>query len=89
MSTSAHQLFLLADHLKLSLLERQRAISLNIESTKQDSHIQRSLSQFEDGIEQLEAQQHFHSLRAEHRPLGEEGGQRHYRGVLSDRECTN
>ncbi|KXT17137.1 hypothetical protein AC579_2026 [Pseudocercospora musae] len=56
MSTSAHQLFLLADHLKLSLLERQRAISLNIESTKQDSHIRRSLSQFQDGIEQLESQ---------------------------------
>ncbi|EME78426.1 uncharacterized protein MYCFIDRAFT_178564 [Pseudocercospora fijiensis CIRAD86] len=56
MSTSAYQLFLLADHLKLSLLERQRAISLNIESTRQDRHIRRSLSQFQDGIEQLESQ---------------------------------
>lgn len=54
---SPHQLFLLADHLKLSLLERQRAISLNLEPTKQDSHISRSLSSLQEGIEQLEAQQ--------------------------------
>lgn len=56
MSTSPHQLFLLADHLKLSLLERQRAISLNLEPNKQDSHISRSLSNLQEGIEQLEAQ---------------------------------
>jgi syntaxin 8 len=56
---TAHQLFLLADHLKLSLLERQRALSLNLnlDSTKQDGHIRRSLSQFHDGIEQLEQRQ--------------------------------
>lgn len=63
-STHPHQLFLLADHLKLSLLERQRAVSLNIDSTKQDSHIRRSLSQLQDGIEQLEAQQQQADLRA-------------------------
>ncbi|KAI5362676.1 Putative target SNARE coiled-coil domain, syntaxin [Septoria linicola] len=57
MSTSPHQLLLLADHLKLSLLERQRAVSLNLESTKQDGQIQRSLSQLQDGLEELEAQQ--------------------------------
>ncbi len=56
-STSPHQLFLLADHLKLSLLERQRAISLNLDATKQDSHISRSLSNLQEGIEQLEAHQ--------------------------------
>jgi syntaxin 8 len=55
--TTAHQLFLLADHLKLSLLERQRALSLNLDSTKQDGHIHRSLSQFHDGIQQLEQRQ--------------------------------
>ncbi|KAK4494685.1 hypothetical protein PRZ48_014041 [Zasmidium cellare] len=57
MSTSPRQLLLLADHLKLSLLERQRAISLNLEPNKQDSHILRSLSNLQEGIEQLEAQQ--------------------------------
>lgn len=58
MSTqSPHQLFLLSDHLKLSLLERQRAINLNLEPTKQDSHILRSLSTLQEGIEVLESQQ--------------------------------
>lgn len=56
-ATSPHQLLLLADHLKLSLLERQRAISLNLEASKQDSHISRSLSNLQEGIEQLETQQ--------------------------------
>lgn len=56
-ASSPHQLFLLADHLKLSLLERQRAISLNLEPNKQDSHISRSLANLQDGVEQLEAQQ--------------------------------
>ena len=56
-TTSPHQLFLLADHLKLSLLERQRAISLNLEPHKQDSHISRSLSNLQEGIEALETQQ--------------------------------
>jgi syntaxin 8 len=58
MSTSSpHQLFLLADHLKLSLLERQRAISLNLEANKQDSHIPRSLANLQEGIEHLESQE--------------------------------
>lgn len=56
MSTNPHQLFLLADHVKLSLLERQRAISLDLESTKQDSHISRSLGTLREGIESLERQ---------------------------------
>ncbi|EME40946.1 hypothetical protein DOTSEDRAFT_74484 [Dothistroma septosporum NZE10] len=56
-ATTIKQLFLLADHLKLSLLERQRAISLNIEPTKQDASITRSLSQLRDGIDILAAQQ--------------------------------
>jgi syntaxin 8 len=57
MATSIRQLLLLADHLKLSLLERQRAISLSLDSTKQDSHIVRSLSNLQEGIDQLSAQQ--------------------------------
>ena len=50
------QLFLLADHIKLSLLERQRALSLNIDANTQDGQISRSLNQLESGIEALEAQ---------------------------------
>lgn len=57
MSTNPHQLFLLADHLKLSLLERQRAIALNLEPTKQDGHIGRSLETLREGLETLERQQ--------------------------------
>ncbi|KAL1994822.1 hypothetical protein VTN49DRAFT_1009 [Thermomyces lanuginosus] len=48
------QLFLLADHIKLSLLERQRAISLNLEPNTQDSEVSRSLESLRDGIEALE-----------------------------------
>jgi syntaxin 8 len=49
------QLFLLADHIKLSLLERQRAISLNLDLTpNQSSHISRSLESFREGLEALE-----------------------------------
>lgn len=54
-TTTPRQLLLLADHLKLSLLERQRAISLNLEPTKQDAQIIRSLTQLSDGLEALEA----------------------------------
>lgn len=57
MATSSRQLFLLADHLKLSLLERQRAVSLNLEPGKQDAQITRSLTDLQQGLEQLEAQQ--------------------------------
>ncbi|KAH6888749.1 hypothetical protein B0T10DRAFT_61271 [Thelonectria olida] len=49
MSTSS-QLFLLSDHIKLSLLERKRAQSLNLEDDTQDGHISRSLDQFRDGL---------------------------------------
>ncbi|KAF2003255.1 SNARE complex subunit [Amniculicola lignicola CBS 123094] len=56
MSTNPPQLFLLADHIKLSLLERQRAISLNLSPNSQDSQISRSLGQLRSGIESLESQ---------------------------------
>lgn len=56
MATNPPQLFLLADHVKLSLLERQRAVSLNLPSHTQDSHISRSLEQLRAGIESLESQ---------------------------------
>lgn len=51
------QLYLLADHIKLSLLERQRAISLNLEPNSQDGHISRSLDSMREGIEALERQE--------------------------------
>ncbi|KAF2842142.1 hypothetical protein M501DRAFT_988403 [Patellaria atrata CBS 101060] len=54
MTTNPSQLFLLADHIKLSLLERQRAISLNLEPSAHDGQISRSLQQLESGIEALE-----------------------------------
>ncbi|PGH10869.1 hypothetical protein AJ79_05229 [Helicocarpus griseus UAMH5409] len=50
------QLFLLADHIKLSLLERQRAISLKLEPNSQDSEISRSLESLREGIESLDSQ---------------------------------
>ncbi|KAI9842184.1 MAG: hypothetical protein M1837_007397 [Sclerophora amabilis] len=50
------QLFLLADHIKLSLLERQRAISLNLEPNSQDGHISRSLESLGEGVEAVERQ---------------------------------
>jgi syntaxin 8 len=55
MSTSPHQLFLLADHIKLSLLERQRAVSLNLASNN-DGPITRSLESLRAGLETLSAQ---------------------------------
>jgi syntaxin 8 len=52
--SNASQLLLLADHIKLSLLERQRAVSLNLEpNPSQDSNISRSLESFREGIESL------------------------------------
>lgn len=51
--SNENQLFLLADHIKLSLLERKRAQSLNLPSDSQDGHISRSLDQFRDGLAQL------------------------------------
>ncbi|KAG9199785.1 hypothetical protein G6514_007898 [Epicoccum nigrum] len=56
MATNPPQLFLLADHVKLSLLERQRAVSLGLPSHSQDSQISRSLEQLRAGIESLESQ---------------------------------
>ncbi|KAF2748119.1 hypothetical protein M011DRAFT_458023 [Sporormia fimetaria CBS 119925] len=55
-TTSPPQLFLLADHIKLSLLERQRAISLNLPSNQQDVQISRSLDSLRSGIGSLESQ---------------------------------
>ncbi|KAL3431223.1 hypothetical protein BDV09DRAFT_153808 [Aspergillus tetrazonus] len=49
------QLFLLADHIKLSLLERERAISLSLEPNSQDGEISRSLESLREGIESVEA----------------------------------
>ncbi|KAK0634750.1 hypothetical protein B0T17DRAFT_649891 [Bombardia bombarda] len=49
-------LLLLADHIKLSLLERQRAKSLKLHSDSQDGHLSRSLEQFRDGLESLTAE---------------------------------
>ena len=52
--SNASQLLLLADHIKLSLLERQRAISLNLDpNPSQDANISRSLESFREGIESL------------------------------------
>ncbi|KAF3482229.1 V-SNARE [Arthroderma uncinatum] len=48
------QLFLLADHIKLSLLERQRAISLELEPNSQDGEISRSLESLREGLESVE-----------------------------------
>lgn len=50
---SPNQLLLLADHIKLSLLERLRAQSLNIDGDSKDGHISRSLDQFRDGLAAL------------------------------------
>lgn len=57
MAPDHFQLFLLADHIKLCMLERQRAMSLQLESTTQDAEISRSLDSLQDGIVMLEAQQ--------------------------------
>lgn len=51
--SNPNQLFLLADHIKLSLLERQRAISLNLEPNSQDGHISRSLESLRAGLESI------------------------------------
>jgi syntaxin 8 len=55
--SNPNALFLLADHVKLSLLERQRAKTLNLDSDSQDGHISRSLEQFKDGLEALQNEQ--------------------------------
>jgi syntaxin 8 len=55
--TNPSQLFLLADHIKLSLLERQRAVSLDLEPNAQDGEISRSLESLREGIQSVEAEQ--------------------------------
>lgn len=55
--SNPNQLFLLADHIKLSLLERQRAASLALDSDGNNPHdapISRSLDQFREGVAALE-----------------------------------
>ncbi|KAK0704907.1 hypothetical protein B0H67DRAFT_498663 [Lasiosphaeris hirsuta] len=52
--SSPNALLLLSDHIKLSLLERQRAKTLNLSRDSQDGHISRSLEQFREGLEALE-----------------------------------
>ena len=53
---NASQLYLLADHIKLSLLERQRAVSLDLEPNAQNGSISRSLESMREGVEGLEAE---------------------------------
>ncbi|KAG7285350.1 hypothetical protein NEMBOFW57_009973 [Staphylotrichum longicolle] len=55
--SNPNALLLLADHIKLSLLEQQRAKTLNLRRDSQDGHISRSLDQFRDGLESLEKEQ--------------------------------
>ncbi|KAI7252672.1 hypothetical protein KC335_g15577 [Hortaea werneckii] len=57
MPTSVHQLTLLADQLKLSLLERQRAVSMNLEPEKHDADITRSLTSLQEGIQEVQSGQ--------------------------------
>lgn len=52
--TKSSQLPLLADHIKLSLLERQRAISLNLEPNSHDGEISSALESLREGLEQAE-----------------------------------
>ncbi|KYK55902.1 hypothetical protein DCS_07867 [Drechmeria coniospora] len=52
MSKSNH-LFLLADHIKLLLLERQRSQSLDLDSDTQEEQLSRSLEQFRTGLATL------------------------------------
>jgi len=53
MAQSLPQLFLLADHIKLSLLERQRAKALQIDSRTQNAEISRSLGSLRAGLTAL------------------------------------
>lgn len=55
--SNPNQLFLLADHIKLSLLERQRAQSLDLDAGSKDGHISRSLDQFKEGLAALDQEQ--------------------------------
>jgi len=56
--SNPNQLFLLADHIKLSLLERQRAKTLDLgHDDSKDGQISRSLEQFKDGLAALRKEQ--------------------------------
>ncbi len=55
--SNPNALLLLADHIKLSLLEQKRAKTLNLRRDSQDGHISRSLDQFREGLELLEKEQ--------------------------------
>ena len=57
MTTSAAQLFLLSDHIKLSLLERRRASSLDLDPGTHNAEISRSLDSFKSGLDALKSQQ--------------------------------
>ncbi|KAG6037303.1 hypothetical protein E4U41_005217 [Claviceps citrina] len=59
------QFFLLADHIKLSLLERQRAMTLKIVVDTQDGHISRSLDQLRTGIASLRKEKRRHEREGE------------------------
>jgi syntaxin 8 len=58
--SNPNQLYLLADHIKLSLLERKRAQTLDLDGDDgddtKDGHISRSLDQFRDGLVSLKQQ---------------------------------
>ncbi|KAJ5159775.1 uncharacterized protein N7482_006779 [Penicillium canariense] len=55
--TKPSELFLFADYIKLSLLERQHAISLDLEPNAHDDVISWSLESLEDSIQAMEAEQ--------------------------------
>lgn len=55
-TTSSNLLSLLADDIKLSLLERQRSVSIGLEPDAQNGSIARSLESMREGIEGLEAE---------------------------------
>ncbi|KAK3902088.1 hypothetical protein C8A05DRAFT_44408 [Staphylotrichum tortipilum] len=52
--SNPNALLLLADHIKLSLLEQKRARTLNLARDSQDGHISRSLDQFREGLDAIE-----------------------------------
>lgn len=55
--SKSDQLFLLADHIKLLLLERRRAQSLDLDADANEGHLMRSLDQFRTGLASLEDEQ--------------------------------
>ena len=75
--SNPNQLFLLADHIKLSLLERQRAQSLDLdEDDSKDGHISRSFDHFREGLT---------SLRQERDRLEQEGDETYVMPALDKR----